>query len=293
MPQESESLYRSIFETIGLATVLIEEDMLITLANTAFENLAGYSKEEMENKKNWGEFLNDGDLKRFIEYRRLSKTAPKDSPTRLELIFIDRQGARKGTLVSASAVPGSEAEIVTLLIVNDNSELEQQFYYLTTTDILTGARNTRYYMELTEKEFSRSMRTGQDFSVIFIRIADMLDIYDQVGRSNGDKVLVEVGRILRTTVRETDVVGRVGDCEFAVTLANCNVTSAGNLMERLHRKINTEVYDFHEVLIRPLVDLGAAQVADLDKSVFDVFKRAEQALEIARKSERHRAVLDL
>ncbi len=46
--RESEDKYRTIFETTGTATVIIEEDTTISLANKEFEKLSGYSKEEVE-----------------------------------------------------------------------------------------------------------------------------------------------------------------------------------------------------------------------------------------------------
>jgi PAS domain-containing protein len=49
--RKSENKYRTIFETTGTATVIIDEDMTISLANMEFERLSGYSKEEIERKK--------------------------------------------------------------------------------------------------------------------------------------------------------------------------------------------------------------------------------------------------
>ena len=46
--RESETRVRSVFENTGAATIIIEEDMTISMANTEFERLSGYSKEEVE-----------------------------------------------------------------------------------------------------------------------------------------------------------------------------------------------------------------------------------------------------
>ena len=50
---KSESYYRTIFENTGTATLILNDDALISLVNTEFEKLSGYSKEEIENQKSW------------------------------------------------------------------------------------------------------------------------------------------------------------------------------------------------------------------------------------------------
>ena len=61
----SEVRYRTIFENTGTATVILEEDTTISLVNGQFEELSGYSREEIEWKKSWTEFIVDEDLERM------------------------------------------------------------------------------------------------------------------------------------------------------------------------------------------------------------------------------------
>ena len=57
--RQSEEKYRTLFETTGTATIIIEDDTTISLANKEFENLSGYTKEEIEGKKSWTDFVAD------------------------------------------------------------------------------------------------------------------------------------------------------------------------------------------------------------------------------------------
>ncbi|MBP1719216.1 MAG: putative sensor protein, partial [Deltaproteobacteria bacterium] len=66
--RESENKYRSIFETTGTATLILEEDTTISLANGEFEKLSGYSREELEGKKSWTDFVVKDDLQKMKEY---------------------------------------------------------------------------------------------------------------------------------------------------------------------------------------------------------------------------------
>lgn len=62
--RQSEKEYRSIFENTGTATIIIEETTVISLANSEFEKLSGYTKAEIEEKKRWTDFFVGEDAKK-------------------------------------------------------------------------------------------------------------------------------------------------------------------------------------------------------------------------------------
>ena len=66
--QESKEIYQTIFENTGTAMAIIEEDMTISMVNTEFESISGYSKAEIEGKKKWTEFVVKEDLERLKKY---------------------------------------------------------------------------------------------------------------------------------------------------------------------------------------------------------------------------------
>lgn len=66
--RESEERYHSVFENSGTASMIIEEDMTISMANLECEKLTGYSCEEIVGKKKWTEFVFPEDLERMTSY---------------------------------------------------------------------------------------------------------------------------------------------------------------------------------------------------------------------------------
>jgi len=60
--RESENEYRTIFETTGTATIIIEEDMTISRVNTEFVRLSGFSKKQIEGKKRFTDFFEQESL---------------------------------------------------------------------------------------------------------------------------------------------------------------------------------------------------------------------------------------
>jgi len=122
---ESESKYRTIFENTGTATVIIEEDTTISLANTEFEKLSGYSKEELEGKKSWTEFVVKDDLERMKEYHRQRRVRPDGAPRCYEFRFIDRGGNVKNILVDVAVIPGTGKSVASLLDITERKRMEE------------------------------------------------------------------------------------------------------------------------------------------------------------------------
>jgi PAS domain-containing protein len=57
--RESEMKYRTIFENTGAATIIVENDMTISLANSEFVNISGFNKNEIEGIKSWLHFIDE------------------------------------------------------------------------------------------------------------------------------------------------------------------------------------------------------------------------------------------
>jgi len=123
--QESENRYRTIFEKTGTAMIIIEEDTTISLANTEFEKLSGYTREETEGKRSWTEHVLAEDLEIMRQYHKLRRIDPAAVPSRYEFHFIDRSGAVKNILLTVDAVPGTSQSIASLLDITDLKTAEK------------------------------------------------------------------------------------------------------------------------------------------------------------------------
>src|SRR5208337_5505566 len=78
--QASEKKYRTIFENTGAATILIEPDTTITMANTEFEKLTGFLRDEIEGKMSWVNFIHHDDRPRMVDYHHFRRINPLSAP---------------------------------------------------------------------------------------------------------------------------------------------------------------------------------------------------------------------
>ncbi|MDT8356904.1 MAG: PAS domain S-box protein, partial [Methanomicrobiaceae archaeon] len=77
---ESEKMYRTLFESTGTGMLIIEEDSTVSLMNVRMEQLTGFSRQGIEGKRKWYEFVSDEDRKRMLEYHRIRVQDPLSAP---------------------------------------------------------------------------------------------------------------------------------------------------------------------------------------------------------------------
>ena len=123
--KESEKLYRSIFENTGTASIIFEDDMVISLANRECEQLSGYSKEEVEGRKRWTEFILKDDLAKMIEYHKLRSINPDSAPKNYEFRFVNRAGDIRDVLLTVDVIPGTKKRIASLLDITTRKKAEE------------------------------------------------------------------------------------------------------------------------------------------------------------------------
>nr|WP_320048610.1 diguanylate cyclase [uncultured Desulfuromonas sp.] len=104
---------------------------------------------------------------------------------------------------------------------------------LSSTDSLTQLYNRRVLMRTLRRELERQKRSGEPFSLLMVDVDHFKMINDEFGHINGDTVLVNLARMLRSYLRPYDVPTRFGGEEFALVLPNTQMNSAYDVAQRL------------------------------------------------------------
>ncbi|MEW6183729.1 MAG: PAS domain S-box protein [Bacillota bacterium] len=110
----SENKYRTIFENSGTAIAIIEEDTTVSMANTQYAKLVGCTKEEIEGKRSWTEFVLEDDIARMQGYHRSRRIDPETAPRNYEFRTLDRNGNVKDTFITISMIPGTKQSLASL-----------------------------------------------------------------------------------------------------------------------------------------------------------------------------------
>jgi PAS domain S-box-containing protein len=105
---KTKEKYRTIFENTGTATIIVEEDTTISLVNGQFEELSGYSREEIEWKKSWIEFVIEEDLERMKKLHYSRRKDPESTLRKYEFRFVNKEGNVRDILLVIDMIPGTK-----------------------------------------------------------------------------------------------------------------------------------------------------------------------------------------
>ncbi|MCF8222262.1 MAG: PAS domain S-box protein [Bacteroidales bacterium] len=131
--------YRAVFENTGAASVIIEEDTSISLANKRFETLSGYTKADIEGKKRWTDFVVREDLERMKKQHELRRKNSAKAKTNYEFRFIDRYKELKYILLSVDIIPGTKKSIASLIDITEHKKADNEIRHL--NSLLSAIRN--------------------------------------------------------------------------------------------------------------------------------------------------------
>ena len=156
------------------------------------------------------------------------------------------------------------------------------------SDGITHLPNERYLRQAFAKEIVRSQQSGQPLSVVEMDLEDFAAVNRRHGREAGDRLLMEVGRVLRSHLRERDVLVRLGEDEYAALLPGTGFAAAALLTERLQQAVDGFVLRLGEGdAARAGLSVGIA-IYPLDgEGVDDLLQRA--SLNRARNRQARRA----
>ena len=123
---ESERHYRALFENTGAATIIVENDTTISLCNSECQRLSGYSKEEIENKKSWTEFVSQEDQGRMLASHYLRRKNPDAVPRQYGFQFVTRTGEVRDMYFVVDMIPGTDKSVASLVDITDLKRAERE-----------------------------------------------------------------------------------------------------------------------------------------------------------------------
>lgn len=123
--QENEQRYRTIFESTSNPTVIMEEDTTITMANSRFEDLSGYSRHEIEHKKSWTEFVVGEDLEMMLKRHRMRREDPANAKKTYEFRFKDKDGMLKDICLTVDMIPNTTRSVASFLDITERKKAEE------------------------------------------------------------------------------------------------------------------------------------------------------------------------
>lgn len=159
-------------------------------------------------------------------------------------------------------------------------------------DSLTGLLNHRSFYNRLDKEIARAKRYNRRLSLCMADVDFFKNFNDTHGHLKGDKALIELANILKSTFRSSDLIGRLGGEEFGILLREQGPQEALEVAERLRKKIeNFEFLSPRRDCRFLTVSLGIASYPDDAQTASGLSKLADKGLYQAKAAGRNRVYL--
>ena len=235
--RKSQQEFASLFHNSPEAMVYLDENSNILNVNPRFTELFGYILKEIK-----GRNINEG----FIHPPDKIEEGRKLSIKRLES-YLNYKTIRKkkdGSLfpVSISATPllidgQIKGEIEIYIDITERKQLEEKLEKSARIDSLTGCYNRGYGLELLDRQIKLSHRSKSPLLLAFLDIDGFKTINDSFGHDEGDRVLKEVVKLFKSTLREVDIICRMGGDEFLIIFPDNSLKEAPLIKERLDKDL--------------------------------------------------------
>lgn len=280
-------LASSFFENTNEAIVLADKDGLIKSVNRGFSKITGYSEDEAIGKN--PNILKSG-IHDVILYKSMWESLEKNGYWKGEIWDKRKNGEIYPQILSISKNKNPKLnEDYYMSFFTDISDLkkdEKKVYYSANHDPLTNLPNRTYFNQELESILKEADIENYQVALYFIDIDKFKNVNDTYGHNIGDKMLINVSKRLLNSIRENDVIARIGGDEFVLIAKNIksedNVKKlAANLKKKIKEPMEVENQIFHVGL-----SIGVAIYPQHGKSSEELLKNADIAMYEVKKSTR-------
>ena len=155
------------------------------------------------------------------------------------------------------------------------------------TDSLTGLHNRRFLQEYTENLVASMQRHQKTIGLIMCDLDHFKQVNDQYGHDVGDIVLRETARIIKKSIRDSDLVIRFGGEEFLVVLLDIEAGSAATVGEKIREAVQNTTFKLARSSLKQTLSLGVSELPQDTDRFWQSIKFADVALYKAKEAGRN------
>ena len=164
----------------------------------------------------------------------------------------------------------------------------QQIFFLTNHDPLTGLPNRKSLEERLESAIANAKSHGATHALLYLDIDHFHRINDSFGHLAGDDLLRRLAPVLQASLREGEMLSRIGGDEFAVLLENCSAEFAQAAATQLRDAVQAWQFEWSEKAFQVGVSIGVVAITKLAPSLSAVLSEADTACFTAKEQGRNR-----
>lgn len=209
-------------------------------------------------------------------------------------------GTTIGVLNAESSEPGAfsqdDLQVLTMIgrqagIVIRSAQLQHETRRLAITDGLTGLYNRRHFSQQLDEHLRRASRYDEPLGLILLDVDHFKSVNDGFGHLAGDRALCAISDVLRASVRDSDLVARIGGEEFVIVLMRADRELSMAAAERLRAGVEAlRLTEQTGEIVGLTASLGVAFFPDDGPDQQSMMHAADQALYRAKGMGRNRII---
>lgn len=230
--EKSNDIYRLIFEKLHDIYYETDEKGTIITLSPSVKKYTGYDQKELINKKITVLFKGNKYKGLFLKV-----LLSKESISNYEIQLTGKDKKIHHTLVSADIIKDENGKVVKIsgLIkdVTDRKQVQEKLYRFATYDELTGVYNRRVGIEFLNQELKKMRRRKTFLSICYIDINDLKNVNDNFGHDAGDNLIKFIIQDIKSAMRESDILSRLGGDEFLLIFPDCRLKEVKSIWKRV------------------------------------------------------------
>lgn len=280
--RESEQNFRRLFENMQDVYYRTNAQGIVQHVGPGVRRVLGYEPHEIEGRTAESYYPHSSDRDAF-KAEILANGEVSDFPGQM----VRRDGRVIDISISSHALydhAGNFAGVEGIYRdVTQRKNLERELQRLATTDMLTGMANRRAFLECAESVYAHSLGKGEPLTLLMLDLDHFKSINDRFGHLEGDRALVAFAQAVKSQLRASDVVGRLGGEEFGVLLPLTTIDEGLEVAERILASIRAvQLADDTGQPYGITASMGLGAFRQTDRSLRDALDRADQALYLAK-----------
>ena len=164
----------------------------------------------------------------------------------------------------------------------------QQIFFLANHDPLTGLPNRKALEERLESAIASAKSQGATHALLYVDIDYFHRINDSFGHLAGDELLRRLTPVLQSSLREGEMLARIGGDEFAVLLENCSAEFANAAATQLRDTVQAWQFEWGEKAFQVGVSIGVVAITKLAPGLSALLSEADTACFTAKEQGRNR-----
>ncbi len=291
--RQSEARFSSLVQNSSDVVMVVDADSTMRYVSPSIERVLGYDPGELEGTR-LTLLIHPEEKASVLQFLMSGGREGDAHPALTEFRMRHQEGfwvhveTLRTNLLHDERVKGL---VLNTRDVSERKAFEEQLAHQAFHDSVTGLANRALFKDRVEHAIERQVRDDRPVSVLFMDLDDFKTINDSLGHAAGDRMLAEVGKRVKNTLRAADTAARLGGDEFAILLEDGGEgLGAADVASRILESLDGAFHlEGKEVFVRASIGIATVdQNHDGTGGAEELLRNADVAMYMAKESGKNR-----